>query len=260
MSNIVHIRQKVQVTKVRGWGYATVVTIKDDSVTRYRQKTLVIKLPKDHIDALTVGSIWEVSGKENGSEYKVNDFEITEHQIDVETIKYIRPSGLLLARWIGANIKGIGEVIARRLVRQKELQKVIAEKNVTELSRIRGMNQARIDNLLNQWPDDKLHETIEFLEEQRLPLGFGEKLVALFGDKAIDQVKENPFILAAMGLSFERTMEFVGRLCISLDDEKVVAGVAQHLAVSHARKSGYTVIDAERIQSLCTDILKEFTP
>lgn len=260
MSNIVHLRQKVQVTKVRGWGYATVVTIKGDSVTRYRQKTLVIKFPKDHVDALTVGSIWEVSGKENVSEYKVNDFEVTEHQIDVETIKYIRPSGLLLARWISGNIKGIGEVIARRLVRQKNLQKIIAEKNVTELRRIRGMNQTRIDNLIAQWPDDKLHETIEFLEEQSLPLSFGEKLVGLFADKAIERVKEHPFILAAMGLSFDRTMEFVSRIGIPLDDERIVAGVAQHVAVSHGRKSGSTVIDDERIQSLCTDILAEFTP
>ncbi|GGD61626.1 AAA family ATPase [Lacimicrobium alkaliphilum] len=260
MSNVIHLRQKVQVTKVRGWGYATVVTIKGDNVVKHRDKTLVVKFPKDHIDALTVGSMWELSGKEKASGFKVNGFDIVEHQIEVETIKYIRPSGLLLARWISANIKGIGEVIARRLVRQKNLQKIIAEKNVTELRRIRGMNQTRTDNLIDQWPDDRLHETIEFLEEQSLPLSFGEKLVGLFADRAIERVKEQPFILAAMGLSFERTMEFVGRLGIPLDDEKIVAGVAQYVAVSHARKSGSTVIDDERIQSLCTDILAAFTP
>ncbi|GGP41919.1 AAA family ATPase [Shewanella saliphila] len=260
MSEVVHLRQIIQVKKLRANSYATVDLVNADGSLKKRDRTTVVKFPEHAQDTATTGSVWEVSGKERLNHFIINDFPLSEYTIDADNIKFLRPSGRILSRWICNNIKGIGSVIANRLVRHKKLAKLIETQNTEALLNIAGMTVNRVKDLLESWPSEALFNTINWLEEQNLPLGFGEKLVAIFGEEAIGKIKEHPFILVAMGASFEQVSQLAFRLGFTLEDEVVVAGIAQYVAINHANKTGSTVISTDELISEYAKLMKSDTP
>lgn len=260
VSNIVHMRQIVQVKKSRAWGHATVDLVKKDGSIESRDKTLVVKFPVDAQELAKEGSLWEVSGKEFLKSFKVNGYVVNEYVIDADEIKFLRPSGKILARWLSSNIKGIGTVIAKRLVRLKNLEDLIAFQDKASLLEIAGMSEERVERLLEQWPAPNLYQTIEWLEKQQLPLNLGEKLVGIFGADAIERVKAHPFLLMGMGVSFEKTMAMANELKLSMADNAVMAGVALHAAVKHSATTGSTVIDAKTLVRQCTEVMASSAP
>ena len=260
MSEITHLRQIVQVKKRRVHGYATVDLIRPDGSIRKRDKTLVVRFPERAQGAVTEGSLWEVSGKERDNTFTVNDYIVSEYAIDASAIKYLKPSGKVLSRWIVSNIKGIGGVIADRLVRLPDLLTLVENNNKPALLQVAGMSEARVERLFKEWPDDSLFKAIAWLEEQQLPLGLGEKLSSLFGAEAIDKVKAHPFLLMAMGASFEKTMEVARNLGLDMASDSVVAGVAQHVAVRYGAKTGSTVIDKKSLIDGCSRVMQDKAP
>ena len=247
MSEVVHLRQIIQVKKQRANSYATVDLVNADGSMKKRDRTTVVKFPEHAKDTATTGSLWEVSGKERLNHFTINDFLSSEYTIDADNVKFLKPSGRILSRWISSNIKGIGSVIANRLVRHKKLAQLIETQDTDALLNIAGMTENRVKDLIERWPSKALFNAINWLEEQNLPLGFGEKLVAIFGEEAIDKIKEHPFILVAMGASFEQVSQLALRLGFTLEDEVVVAGIAQYAAINHANKTGSTVITIDEL-------------
>lgn len=247
MSEVIHLRQIIQVKKQRANSYATVDLVNADGSIKKRDRTTVVKFPEHAQDTASAGSLWEVSGSERLNHFTINDFPLSEYTIDADNIKFLRPSGRILSRWISSNIKGIGSVIASRLVRHKKLAQLIETQDTEALLNIAGMNENRVQELIENWPTEALFNTINWLEEQSLPLGFGEKLVAIFGEDAINKIKEHPFILVAMGASFEQVSQLALKLDFTLEDEVVVAGIAQHAAINHANKTGSTVITSDEL-------------
>ena len=260
LSNIIHLRQIVQVRKRRAWGHATVDFVNKDGSVKNRDKTLVVKFPEHVQEVATEGSLWEISGKEYIKTFSVDGFVVNEYTIDADDIKFLRPSGKILARWLSSNINGIGSVIAKRLVRIKNLSAIIESHDKAALLEIAGMSEERVQRLLEQWPAPNLYKTIEWLESQQLPLNLGDKLVAIFGSDAIEKVKSHPFLLMAMGVSFEKTMAVARELNLAMTDNCVMAGVALHVAVKHSAKTGSTVIDSKTLVSNCSEILKSPAP
>lgn len=260
ISKVTHVRQVVQVRKCRSWGYATVDLVNLDGSVKKRDKTLVVKFPEHAREAATEGSLWEVSGNEYLNQFVVNGILVTEYTIDADNIKFLRPSGRMLSRWLSSNIKGIGSVIANRLVRIKNLSALIENLDRDALLEVAGMSSDRVQRLFEQWPDESLYKTIEWLEGQQLPLGLGDKLVAIFGAEAIEKVKSHPFLLMAMGVPFEKTIQIAHELNLSMSDNCVAAGVALHVTVRYAAKTGSTVIDSKTIVSACSHVMKSPAP
>ena len=260
MSEIVHLRQIIQVKKQRANSYATVDLVNADGSIKKRDRTTVVKFPEHAQDTATAGSLWEVSGTERLNHFTINDFPLSEYTIDADNIKFLRPSGRILSRWISNNIKGIGSVIANRLVRNKKLAQLIETQDTEALLNIAGMTENRVKDLIGSWPSEALFSAINWLEEQNLPLGFGEKLVTIFGEEAIDKVKEHPFLLVAMGASFEQVSQLALKLGFTLEDEVVVAGIAQYAAINHANKTGSTVISNDELHSEYAKLMKSNAP
>lgn len=260
MNEVIHLRQVIQVKKQRSNAYVTVDLISPDGSVKKRDKTTVVKFPDHAKDTATTGSLWEVSGKERLNHFTINDFALSEYTIDAVSIKFLKPSGRILSRWISNNIKGIGSVIANRLVRNKKLVQLIELRNKEALLSVAGMTETRVKDLLDNWPGEGLYKAINWLEEQNLPLGFGEKLVAIFGKDAIDKVKEHPFLLVAMGASFEQVSQLALKLGFTLEDEVVISGVAQYAAINHANKTGSTVISHDELSREYAKLMKSNAP
>jgi exodeoxyribonuclease V alpha subunit len=255
MSTVTHLNQVFQIKKRRQFGYVTVDLINRDGSIRKRDKTVVVRFPKGATEAAKVGSLWQVSGKERLSTFMVNDIPITEYTVDAAEIKYLRPSGQILARWISSNIKGVGSVIANRLVRLKDLNAVVKSKNREALLSVAGMSNDRVNALFEKWPDSGLYETFDWLECQSLPLDLGTKLVNIFGALAIDNIKAHPFLLMAMGVSFGKTMEVCQGLGLDMNDQTVQSGVAQHVAVSYSSRTKSTLIERQNLVNDSSKIL-----
>lgn len=259
-TNVVHHRQVVQIKRCRDRGYATVYLVNRDGSLASRDKALVVKFPSLTGDLVTTGSLWEVSGKEYINSYSVHGNVITEYTIAAEEVKFLRPTAEILARWISANISGIGSVIAKRLVRVRNLSELITNRDTEALLAIAGMSNNRVRRLYEHWPDDFLYTTIDWLQAHKLPIGIGEKLVTIFGADAIKQIESHPFLLMAMGLSYEETMRVARELKIPMSDNSIVAGVALHVALTDSEKTGSTVIGKDSLLNGCSMVMKALVP
>lgn len=260
MSNVVHLRQIVQVKKVRQNGYAVVDLVNPNGTTRRLDKTLLVSFSDSANGAVHPGTLWEVSGKQAVSSFVANDFTITEYVIQADTFRFLKPSGLILERWISRNVRGVGIVIARRLVRTQMLHELIKNRDIEALALIAGMTTARIERLIEKWPSDELYRVVEWLEDKKLPIGLADKLVGIFGEGAIEQIKLHPFILMAMGLPYEETTNIAKRLGLKPDDDHYRAGVAQYAANKYLLSNGSTVISRQDLITQCKTLIQDNVP
>jgi exodeoxyribonuclease V alpha subunit len=260
MSNVYHLKQVIQVHKQRKGNYASVKFIDPRGGILKRDKTTVVKFPDGTEELAAPGSLWVVTGREAISNFTKDGYFISEYTINAERIEYLKPSGRMLSRWISSNIDGIGKTIADRIARTRDIETIISLKNRDELLSINGMNDKRVDSLLDGWPNSHLYDVLNWLDKQQLPLGIAGKLVDIFGGEALNTVKANPFLLMSMGLSFEKTMDIAKGLELDLAGDVVMAGVAQHFASRYSFEEGSTVVDVDTLLEGCREIAGEKVP
>ena len=243
MKRIAHLFTMVQVETVRNCGYAMVSVLNRDGSLARRADPLAVHFPEEVREMLVNGSVWKVTGEERVATFTIGGYTRYETLIDATQVKFVRPSGLLLARWISANVQGIGSVIANRLVRQRKLEKWVAEYDVKSLLTVAGMTEERARRLIELWPKPELYEMIDWLQKQSFPVGLAEKLVRIFGKTAITALEDNPFLLLSAGVGYERVTTLASALGIPRTDNRLLAGTAVHVAAKHSEKTGSTVIE-----------------
>jgi exodeoxyribonuclease V alpha subunit len=249
MNQIVHLFTTVQVESERRFGYAMVSMLNKDGSRAKRAEPLVVLFPEEVRELAVKGSVWRVSGKERASSFTVGDYTRYETVIDAEKTEFVRPSGLLLARWISANVQSIGPIIANRLVRQRNLEKWVAEGDVKSLMTVADMSEKRANHLIEQWPKPEFFDTIEWLHRLDLPVGLAGKLTSIFGETTIQTLEDNPFLLLSVGVGYEKVMTLAENLGIPRTDHRVLGGAALHVAVEHSVKTGSTVIRPDRLKA-----------
>jgi len=249
MNKIVHLFTIVQVDSVRRFGYAMVSVLNKDGSRVKRAEHLVVRFPEEVRELAVKGSVWSVAGEERVASFTIGGYTRYETVIDAKNAKFVRPSGLLLARWISANVQGIGPVIANRLVRQRKLEKWVAERDVKSLMTVAGMSEDRSNRLIEQWPKPELFVTIEWLQRQDLPVGLANKLISIFGETTIQTLQDNPFLLLSVGVGYERVITLAESFGIPRTDCRVQGGTALHVAVKHSAKTGSTAIPPDRLKA-----------
>ena len=232
MSQATAFEHVVQISKVRINTMATVDLLNTDGSIAPVNQSIVVQFPLDTKALITKGSVWAIKGKSETLKYTSNGFNVTETLIKTHHVKFLKPSGNTLARWISRNIAGIGDVIAKRLVRQGDLVANITDQNTNALLEVAGMTTERADALFAQWPDQALYDTITWVEEQNLPLGIGDKIAGLLGSDSIDRIKKQPFLLLTMGVSFKKAADIAQKLGFSVDDDEYLLVLRNTLLVN----------------------------
>lgn len=255
MNQIAHLCTLVQINSVRSYGYAQVSVLNSDGTHAKRAEPLVVRFPKETLELAIKGSVWRVTGEERVSPFTINGYTGYETVIDATMVDFVRPSGLLLARWINANVQGIGPVIASRLVRKRNLEKWAVGGDVASLLTVAGMTEARAKRLIDLWPKPELFEAIEWLQRQELPVGLADKLIRIFGETTIKTLEDNPFLLLSIGVGFDRVITLAEKLGIPRTDNRVLGGAALHAAVEHAAKTGSTVIEPDRLMAKVQELV-----
>lgn len=127
----------------------------------------------------------------------------------------------LVAYLASGRIKGMGEVLARRLVARfgAKLGDVV-ERHPERLREIPGMGQKLLERLQGVWSEQRQQrDAVVFLSGKGLSTGRAGRVLQAYGDKAIERVSADPYAMVrdVRGIGFATADEVAGRLGIEPD-------------------------------------------
>jgi exodeoxyribonuclease V alpha subunit len=210
------------------------------------------------MDAAEIGTVWNVDGIIKNHTFKAGEHEITERYMKVKKLEFVRPSGELLARWIAANIESVGEVKASRLVRQfPDLDQRVRKKDVEALSSVAGVSPESVQAIIEKWPSESFYAALKWLQKSKLPLSLAQNLARVYDDP-VQTISEDPLILTAFGVSFKDTLKLIKRTKLDVPESRILAAVAEQVAVKFCYETGSTVVPEDCIargsESICKTI------
>lgn len=175
-----------------------------------------------------------------GDELKINGKYI-EHrdygrQFKVENFEKIMPETLgALEKYLSnGNVKGIGETIAKRIIKKFGKETINIFKFEPErLSEIKGIseNKARemSESFIENW---EVWQIVGFLEKFGIGAESAKKVYDLLGIDAIEQIESNPYILIdiARGIDFKQIDQMALSLGINYDNQqRIQSGIKYSL-------------------------------
>jgi exodeoxyribonuclease V alpha subunit len=165
-----------------------------------------------------------------------------------------------IQKYLGSGlIKGIGPVMAKRIVKQfgKDTLDVI-EADVEKLSQVEGIGTKRIEMIKKAWADQKeIREVMVFLQSHGVSSGYATKIFKQYGNESIKVVKENPYRLATdiFGIGFITADKIAEKLGFGKESElRAEAGI---LYVLHELSDeGHVFYPYEPLIAKCNEILQ----
>lgn len=146
-------------------------------------------------ETLSLEGEWE-NNKKFGPQFKITKFEV------------IPPSTLFgIEKYLGSGlVKGIGPVMAQRIVEKFGLETLdVLENHPLLLTRVEGLGRKRVKQIKIAWDEQReMREVMIFLQGHGVSPTYAIKIYKAYGKKAITQVQENPYRLAAdiFGIGF----------------------------------------------------------
>ena len=127
-----------------------------------------------------------------------------------------------IKKYLGSGlIKGVGPIIADRIVRQfgKDTLDVI-EDSIENLVQVEGIGKKRIEMIRKAWDEQKeIREVMLFLQTHGVSSAYATKIFKHYGEKSIAVVKENPYRLAMdiFGIGFVTADKIAEKLGFAKD-------------------------------------------
>ena len=129
-----------------------------------------------------------------------------------------------IERYLGSGlIKGIGPVMARRIVRAfGESTLDVIDNRIDELSQVEGIGKKRIAMIHRAWEDQKeIREVMIFLQAHGVSSAYATRIFKQYGKASIQVVRENPYRLATdiFGIGFVTADRIAQKLGFSKDSQ-----------------------------------------
>lgn len=168
-----------------------------------------------------------VEHKEYGRQFKIDTFEKMMPQTLGALEKYLA----------NGNIKGIGEGLAKRIVKKFGEETIhIFKYEPKRLAEVKGISEGRAieiaEDFIQNW---EVWQIVGFLERFRIGAEHAKKVFDLLGSNAIEEIEANPYILIdiAKGVDFKQIDKMALDLGIHYDNEKrVTSGIKYGLITS----------------------------
>ena len=147
-------------------------------------------------------------------------------QFKIDTFEKLMPQTLgALERYLSkGNIKGIGEAIAKRIIRTFGEETIHVFKYEPErLATIRGISKERAKEMSNQFIENwEVWQIVGFLEKFGIGAEYAKKVFDMYGTNAIEQIESNPYILIDLtrGVDFRQIDKMALDLGLSYDNDK----------------------------------------
>ncbi len=165
-----------------------------------------------------------------------------------------------IEKYLGSGlIKGIGPVMAKRIVKQfgQETLAVI-ERDSERLTEVEGIGDVRVRMIRSAWNAQKeIREVMIFLQSQGVSSGYATKIFRQYKEKSIEVVKANPYRLATdiVGIGFITADKIAERLGVAKNSElRAEAGTLYVL--NQLAEEGHVYYPYERLIRKCRDILE----
>ena len=186
-------------------------------------------------------------------------------QFKVDTFEKMMPQTLdALERYLAnGNIKGIGEALAKRIIRKFGEETIhVFKYEPLRLAEVRGISEAKAKEMSESFIENwEVWQIVGFLDKFGIGAEYAKKVFDLFGTRAIEEIEANPYILIDLsrGVDFKQIDKMALDLGISYDNEKrVTSGIKYGLI--RATNNGHTcVLKSNLIEFVINllDVMKE---
>ena len=158
-----------------------------------------------------------VEHKEYGRQFKIDTFE-----------KMMPRTLSALERYLSnGNIKGIGEAIAKRIIKKFGDETIHIFKYEPErLAEVRGISEKKAKEMSESFIENwEVWQIVGFLERFGIGAEHAKKVFDLYGTKAIEEIESNPYLLIdiARGVDFKQIDKMALDLGVSYDNDKRIA-------------------------------------
>ena len=168
-------------------------------------------------------------------------------QFKVDTFEKMMPQTLdALERYLAnGNIKGIGEAIAKRIIKKFGEETIhVFKYEPLRLAEVRGISEAKAKEMSESFIENwEVWQIVGFLDRFGIGAEYAKKVFDLFGTRAIEEIEANPYILIDLskGVDFRQIDKMALDLGISYDNEKrVTSGIKYGLI--RATNNGHTCV------------------
>ena len=161
-----------------------------------------------------------VEHKEYGRQFKVDTFE-----------KIIPQNLSALERYLSnGNIKGIGEALAKKIVKKFGEETITIFQSYPErLAEIKGISKEKAKEMSESFIENwEVWQIVGFLEKFGIGAEHAQKVFDLYGTNAVEEMEQNPYILIdiARGVDFKQIDKMALDLGISYDNQKrIISGI-----------------------------------
>jgi exodeoxyribonuclease V alpha subunit len=153
-------------------------------------------------------------------------------QFDVQSFDLQSPSDLIgIQKYLESGmIKGIGKSYAERIVKQFGLDTLkVIDETPDRLIEVSGLGAKRIDKIKSCWSEQQvIRKVMIFLRGHGVSPGFAQKIFKAYGEKSIEKVQANPYLLAKEihGIGFKSADQIAQGIGISAQaPERIDAGI-----------------------------------
>ncbi|MEJ5299531.1 MAG: AAA family ATPase [Thermodesulforhabdaceae bacterium] len=157
-------------------------------------------------------------------------------------------------------IKGIGPVIAERIVERFGVQTFDVMENTPErLLEVEGIGSFRLEQIKKAWREQKdIRELMQFLQDHDIPTGYAPRIFKHYGDLSISILKENPYRVAmeVSGIGFLTADAIARKLGIPEDSPLRAQGAIFYMLQKLASEGGHTCFPEDELISIIEDQLK----
>ena len=168
-------------------------------------------------------------------------------QFKIDTFEKMMPQTLdALERYLAnGNIKGIGEAIAKRIIKKFGEETIhVFKYEPLRLAEVRGISEAKAKEMSESFIENwEVWQIVGFLDRFGIGAEYAKKVFDLFGTRAIEEIEANPYILIDLskGVDFRQIDKMALDLGISYDNEKrVTSGIKYGLI--RATNNGHTCV------------------
>lgn len=165
-----------------------------------------------------------------------------------------------IIRYLGSGaIKGFGPVLAQRIVDHfgEDALKVL-DTDPERLTEVPGIGEKKYLELRAAWEQKRnLREVLLFFQGHNVPLGLAQRIYNTYGDRAIEIVRRNPYVLArdVWGIGFQTADRIAVALDVALDSTERIVAALQH-TLKRGADDGHCFLPADLLLSRTASLLQ----
>lgn len=177
-----------------------------------------------------LGQQWRIVGVPEAVKFDTfNNWRVEELQITATSATLERTSGIhIVALLAGELFPGIGPVTAQRLWDSlgDTIYKTLDDADFEKLYSVVGPKAAHI--LIEGWTYFNNTDLLQWMQKANLDISMGRKLLKVYGRHALTRLREDPYRLLGLGMSWQRIDELaLEKLDLASDDPRRLAAAVE---------------------------------